>query len=73
MSRLGLADIAQRSITFCLFGITMYGAAIVVDGSTDIVRRRITTGPIGPIVQNSAPVTLNVESKTADANITDKK
>jgi len=32
MSRLKLIDIAQRGVTLGLFGVTMYGAAIFVDG-----------------------------------------
>ena len=46
MSRLGVADIAQRGVTLGLFGITLYGAAVFVDGGYDIVKRRFTGGPI---------------------------
>jgi hypothetical protein len=39
MSKLGVADVAQRAVTLGLFGITMYGAAIFGDGAFDIIRR----------------------------------
>ena len=45
MSRLRFADYAQRGVTLCLFGVTMYGALIVGDGAFDIINRRIRAGP----------------------------
>ena len=45
MSRLRFADYAQRGVTLCLFGITMYGALIVSDGAFNIINRRRRAGP----------------------------
>ena len=65
MSRLRLADYAQRGVTLCLFGITTYGAVVVGDGAFDIINRRIKAGPA--VTAPSSP------SSGADVKIDSKK
>lgn len=64
MSRLRFADYAQRGVTLCLFGITMYGALVVGDGAFDIINRRMKIGPAANIPKpSSADTSMKVDSK----------
>ena len=64
MSRLRFADYAQRGVTLCLFGITMYGALVVGDGAFDIINRRMKIGPaVTTPKQPSTDANVKVDSK----------
>lgn len=65
--RVRIMDIAQKTVTLGLFGVTVYGAVVFGDGAYDIMKRRMTSGPIGSPNQTNDSNT-HTQGKQQDSN-----